>query len=266
MSKKRGNTSGKRGQKADQVDGQMELFSTAPSPTTVEKKGPSAGDLIESLVREGMSQAKIARELDRDPSLVSQILRGKKSGRSFVDALTELVKTGEVKTPPARARTKTGALRRVRSKLTEPLKKGQKAPTKIPEERKKPRKKPRAGLPKLPKFRPAKVVEKKVEGIFKQVRVTAGSDPKQSSQEIVGQVRKLAQSQRWGTKRMRIEVTTKNGGKIVLGDKGGWKASTMLGAIREHNGDFAAAAAAHGHTYEMDLEDAEIESVNFRMW
>ena len=67
---------------------------------------PTAAELIAQLKEKAaMSNREIADALGRDPSLVSQIVRGKKYGAHYVRALTELNRTGTITHRPERRRT-----------------------------------------------------------------------------------------------------------------------------------------------------------------
>lgn len=72
-------------------------------------------DLILELRAQGFSNAEIGRRVGRDSSLIGQISRGLKPGANLEQALTELVTTGEVRTPPFRRTSSDGTLARVRA-------------------------------------------------------------------------------------------------------------------------------------------------------
>lgn len=77
--------------------------------------GASSQELINLLRAEGMTWATMGAHLGRDPKLLQYIARGDKPGHNLTQSLTELVRTGEVLTPPPRRRNRRGRIVRVRS-------------------------------------------------------------------------------------------------------------------------------------------------------
>jgi len=76
----------------------------------------SAQDLVRYLRGRGISTAEIAAELQRSPRMVNKILNGETSGALYRGTLEELATTGRVTTVPARRRSASGQLVRVRAK------------------------------------------------------------------------------------------------------------------------------------------------------
>jgi hypothetical protein len=86
----------------------------------------AAGDIILALRGQGITDAAIARAIERDRSLVGQVRRGIKPGSNLVGALEELRDRlaaggpveGPVSAPPARRTNAKGRTARVRHKTT----------------------------------------------------------------------------------------------------------------------------------------------------
>lgn len=75
----------------------------------------TARELIQQLRGRGVTNAEIARELQRDPRMVRKVLNGETPGTNYVQTLRELADTGHANTVPARRRNKAGEVVRVRA-------------------------------------------------------------------------------------------------------------------------------------------------------
>lgn len=75
----------------------------------------TARELIQQLRGRGISNAEIARELQRSPRMVRKVLNGESPGAPYVRTLRELADTGHANTVPARRRNKAGEVVRVRA-------------------------------------------------------------------------------------------------------------------------------------------------------
>lgn len=73
----------------------------------------TAKELIDRLVKSGITKAEIARRVGRDSSLISQIEKGKKPGSNLVEPLRAIVEKRAVPKPVARL-TKAGKPAKVR--------------------------------------------------------------------------------------------------------------------------------------------------------
>lgn len=73
----------------------------------------TAKELIDRLVKSGITKAEIARRVGRDSSLISQIEKGKKPGSNLVEPLQAIVEKRSVPKPVARL-TKAGRPAKVR--------------------------------------------------------------------------------------------------------------------------------------------------------
>lgn len=76
-----------------------------------------AQEIIFQLHAEGFNNAKIARAIGRDSSIVSQIAKGKKTGSHYVDALQEMLGGRDVPSVPRRT-DKHGQIASVRTQNT----------------------------------------------------------------------------------------------------------------------------------------------------
>jgi len=73
----------------------------------------TAKELIDRLVKSGITKAEIARRVGRDSSLISQVEKGKKPGSNLVEPLQAIVEKRAVPKPVARL-TKAGKPAKVR--------------------------------------------------------------------------------------------------------------------------------------------------------
>lgn len=74
---------------------------------------PTATELIAQLKEKGLSYSQIGKALNRDPSLISQVARGKKPGSNLVTSLGQMLE-GSKPDEPARRVAKSGEAAKVR--------------------------------------------------------------------------------------------------------------------------------------------------------
>jgi hypothetical protein len=77
--------------------------------------GPSAADLISALRARGISVRDLARECDRDTSLIYQVAAGKRQGANLLPTLTDIARTGFALHRPERRVDKAGRQVNVRA-------------------------------------------------------------------------------------------------------------------------------------------------------
>jgi hypothetical protein len=212
----------------------------------------SAADLMAELKEKAaMSNREIAVALGRDPSLVSQILRGKKSGAHYVRALTELATTGTVTHHPQRRRTKAGGAAKVRGRTGEPSH----APADLePDARYVP-------VPQRGRYLPEKTHYLRNGG-----RIYATEFPKTKGakgneagwKRIERQIRSAAR-RRYGQKdrppmRVSFDITFSNGRQMRLGEKGGYDIQKVVAAIAAHSGNIEGWIKDQGQQRYLTLE------------
>ena len=196
---------------------------------------PTAAELIVELKEKAaMSNREIAEALGRDPSLVSQIARGKKSGAHFVRALSELNRTGTITHRPERRRTKSGIPANVRGRAGEPAH----LPADI---------EPNARYVPVP--RRGRYVPEKTHYLRSGGRIYATQFPKTRGakgneagwRRIERQIRSAAR-RRYGTKdrpamRVAFDIIFADGRQMRLGEKGGYDIQKVVAAISDHGGN-----------------------------
>jgi hypothetical protein len=216
----------------------------------------SAAELIAGLKETAaMSNREIAAALGRDPSLVSQIVRGKKSGAHFVRALTELAGTGTITHRPERRRTKAGAPANVRGRAGEPAH----APADLePNARYVP-------VPKRGRYLPEKTHYLRGGGRiyatwFPKTRGAKGNDA--GWQRVTRQLRSAAR-RRYGTKerppmRVSFDITFSDGRQMRLGEKGGYDIQKVVAAIAAHAGSIEGWIKDQGHHRYLTLDTSTV--------
>lgn len=194
----------------------------------------TAAELIAELKEKAaMSNREIAEALGRDPSLVSQIVRGKKSGAHFVRALTELATTGTITHRPERRRTKAGTPANVRGRTGEPAHQ----PADV---------EPNARYVAVPKR--GRFVAEKTHYLRSGGRIYATQFPKTRRtkgneagwKRIERQIRSAAR-RRYGSKdrppmRVSFDITFSDGRQMRLGEKGGYDIQKVVAAISRRGG------------------------------
>lgn len=191
-----------------------------------------AAELVASLRTRGLSNVEIGEALHRSPSQVSNILRGKTSGASFVPALQELAQTGQVTNVPRRRRKQDGSPVLIRGKG------GAMAPPEDMGGRFKPQ-------PARTRFSSSTAYG---EDGFRMHQVTlpktrTAPGREKGAAEVLGKLRNAARGQRFGDRDVKINVTLKSGQQIELGGKGGYHSTAMLKSIKAfdtatgHKGD-----------------------------
>ena len=195
---------------------------------------PTARELIAELKEKAaMSNREIAEALGRDPSLVSQIVRGRKSGAHYVRALTELTTTGTVTHRPERRRTRAGTPANVRGRRGEPAH----PPADLdPNAR-------YVDVPPRGRYVPEKTHYLRSGGRIYATRFpkTKGSKGNRAGwRRIERQIRSAARRRYGGKERppMRVsfDITFSNGRQMRLGEKGGYDIQKVVAAIAEHGG------------------------------
>lgn len=204
----------------------------------------TAAQLIAQLKdKAAMSNREIAHALGRDPSLVSQIARGKKSGAHFVAALSELNRTGTVTQLPARRRTKAGAPALVRGAKGQPAH----APADIePGAR-------YAEVPKRGRYRPDDTHYMRDGGRIYSTHFPKSTRAKGREQgwKRINRQLKSAARRKYGSKerppmRVSFDITYSNGRQMRVGEKGGYDIQNVMSAVKEHGGDIEAWVKSQG--------------------
>lgn len=186
----------------------------------------SPRDLLIEL-RRSMTNREIANELQRDPRMVSKILRGETSGEAYRKTLTELVNTGSASTVPARRRRKDGSVVPVRAaggeKSTTPPDTGGRYVAQ-----------PKRGAYST---RTSYMPEggRIHEITLPKTKGTKGRG--EGTQEILRRARSAAKSQAWGQKNVKFELTFANGRVMEVGSKGGYPVSDFLRKSKEFGND-----------------------------
>lgn len=197
-------------------------------------QGPSAAELIAELKEKAaMSNREIAQALGRDASLVSQIVRGKKSGAHFVGALTELAATGAITHRPQRRRTKAGVPAKVRGRVGTPAHE----PVDV---------EPGARYVAVPER--GRFVAHKTHYLRGGGRIYATQFPRTKRakgneagwRRIERQIRSAARRRYGGRDRppMRVsfDITFSDGRQMRLGDKGGYDIGKVVAAVARRGG------------------------------
>lgn len=189
-------------------------------------KKPTALELVQTLRRNGLSNADIARELDRSPRMVSKILRGETSGAMYRSALSQLATTGRLESPPIRRRRKDGTIVRVRAKADAPEK------TRIPEDNSGRRTTDKQGG----RYRESTTY---MPGGDRQHELRIPKGPKakgrpEANKRIIRMVRSAAQGQsKEKQKRIDLDVTFSDGKRLRIRD---YNASSLLRRIHQNAG------------------------------
>jgi hypothetical protein len=180
----------------------------------------SVREMLAQMRGRGMSIAEIGRVLQRSPAMVGKVLRGDTPGEAYRGAVTELYERGRVDAPPPRRRGKDGHVVAVRAAGGE---------VRTPEE---------APRRTRGKFTESMTV---LPGNARQYEITApktkgakGRD--QANDVIASRVRSAAKGQRWDTKRIGFRLQMSNGHSLPVGDKWGYKVSTVLKAAQSSEG------------------------------
>lgn len=216
----------------------------------------TAQELIAELKEKAaMSNREIAQALGRDPSLVSQIARGKKSGAHYVRALTELNSTGTVTHRPERRITKAGAPAKVRGRFGEPAH----APQDI---------EPNARYVPVPKR--GRFVPERTHYLRSGGRIYATEFPKTRGSKgnaagwkrIERQIRSAAR-RRYGSKqrppmRVSFDITFANGRQLHLGEKGGYDVQRVVRAVAEHGGNIEGWIKDQGKERYLSLDTGKV--------
>lgn len=223
----------------------------------------TAAELIAELKEKAaMSNREIAEALGRDPSLVSQIVRGKKSGAHYVRALTELNTTGTVTHRPERRRTKAGAPANVRGRRGEPAH----PPGDLePNARYVP-------VPKRGRYVPEKTHYLRSGGRiyateFPRTRGSKGNEA--GWRRIERQIRSAARRRYGGKERplMRVsfEITFSNGRLMRLGEKGGYDIRRVVAAISEQGGSIEGWVKEQGRHRYATLDTGSVAVIGVQM-
>lgn len=181
----------------------------------------TAADLIATLRGRGLSQSEIARELGRSPRMVRAVERGEKPGHVYVAALAQLVDRGRVSTPPLRRRARDGRLAKVRAPASS------EEPIVTPTERQ-PRGRFRHETAYLAGGGRHHTVQVPLKG--RQGRA-------KGKEALLSVARSIAKGQARGTRRIHFNAVLGNGQSIPIGEKGGYRISTILAAWHEWDDD-----------------------------
>ncbi|MHC5557526.1 hypothetical protein [Kocuria sp. U4B] len=223
----------------------------------------TAQELIAELKEKAaMSNREIAGALGRDPSLVSQIARGKKSGAHYVRALTELSSTGTVTHRPERRRTRAGTPANVRGRRGEPSHQ----PADLD---------PNARYAPVP--RRGRYVPEKTHYLRSGGRIYATEFPKTKGSKgneagwkrIERQIRSAAR-RRYGRKdrppmRVSFDITFSNGRQMRLGEKGGYDIQQVVRAIAEHGGSIEGWIKDQGQQRYLTLDTGTVAVTGVQM-
>lgn len=231
------------------------------------KDDRSARELINHIrANIGLNYTEIAAELQRDRRMVNKIMRGETSGEVYRAALLELATKGQVTNRPPRRRDAAGKIVPVRSG-------GKGTPTVRPEET--------AGtyVPQPKRGRFAKQTTYLREGgrryniEFPKTEGTKGREA--GMQEVLAKARQIkSQDTRWGTRRVKFQVTYANGRVIELGSKAGYRASDFLsgakaiagGAVGWLDFELGNRRAVPGTSTTLPLPDAPITGVTMTVY
>lgn len=183
----------------------------------------NAQELVRELRASGVSAREIADELQRDPRMVSKILRGEARGDAYVRTLQELVDTGHATTVPPRRRTKAGKIVPVRAPKGGPTK------SVVPEDT--------GGRyvsqPKRGRFTSTSYLTE--GGRLHDITLPKTKNAKgraKAGEEILSKVRAAARDQRWSNKQVKFKLTYANGRTMEVGAKGGYDVSRLLSKLR----------------------------------
>ncbi|GAB3244498.1 hypothetical protein [Arthrobacter pigmenti] len=197
----------------------------------------SPREMIAELRERGLTTAEIAGDLDRDPSIVRQILSGKKSGEHYRQTLTELYTTGRARTIPPRRRTKSGQISKVRAKSG-----GEDKSVTPVEHQARYREQPKRGT-----YRPGETMYFRGGGRQYEVDFPKTKRAKGRAQgwdRVKKQARSAARKQ-WGErqlpeKRVKFNITFSDGRVMEVGGKGGYSAEDFNQGIKDNDGDVEA--------------------------
>lgn len=223
----------------------------------------SAAELIGQLKEDAaMSNREIAAALGRDPSLVSQIVRGKKSGAHYVRALTELATTGTLTHHPPRRRTKAGGAAKVRGRAGEP--------SHAPAD-------PEPDARYVPVPARGRYTAQKTHYLRNGGRIYATEFPKTRGSKgnaagwkrIARQLRSAARRRYGATQRppMRVsfDITFSNGRQMRLGEKGGYDIQKVLTAVAAHGGSIEGWIQDQGQQRYLTLDVATVAVTGVQM-
>lgn len=213
----------------------------------------SAAELIAALKADaGMSNREIGAVLGRDPSLVSQVARGKKPGSNLVAPLAELYRTGTVTQGPPRRRTKSGAPAMVRGAKGEPGR----APSEVDARYRQ--------MPKRGTYRPEQTHYLRNGGRVYETHFPKSERAKGRPQgwKRVHRQLKSAARRTYGAKkrppmRVTFDVTYANGRQMRVGERGGYDVQAVTRAVSEHGGDFEAWVKSQGGTRYASLDTSQ---------
>lgn len=183
----------------------------------------TARELIQQLRGRGISNAEIARELQRDPRMVRKVLNGETPGTNYVQTLRELADTGHANTVPARRRNKAGEVVRVRAGRAAGTSSVAPADT-------------GGRYTDAPQGGRYTSTSYGREGVrIHQVSIPKGKKTKgraEATRDLLGMVRSAARGQSKDTqRRVKIRLTFANGRQMEVND---YNASTLLNRINEH--------------------------------
>jgi len=211
-----------------------------------------------------LSRREVARELQRDPRMVSKIMRGETSGESYRKALSELASRGTVSTPPPRRKDKDGRIVHVR------------APKSAKE---------KSVLPPRPTY--GKYTDSKQGGRWStktsymdkggrlhEVGLPKGISAKgraDGAREIERLARSAAKGQKWGKKNVMFSLTFANGRTMEVGSRSGYAVSTFLKGVNEfkRNGGDAVGwllSQANDRYSDLDLTKTPITGVLMQVY
>lgn len=185
----------------------------------------SARELLQHLRGRGLSNAEIAREIQRSPRMVRKVLNGETSGAAYTKTLRELATTGRATTVPPRRRTKDGQLVRVRTKAGATEKSTTPADT--------------GGRYSSQKQggRFASTTYLSGGGRQHEINIPKGKTAKgrqEATADLLSKVRSAARGQSKETqKRVRLHLTFANGRMMEVND---YNASTLLKRMNEQGG------------------------------
>lgn len=201
----------------------------------------SAADLIAILRARGLTQSEIAAELGRSPRMVRAVARGDKPGRVYVDALAQLVDRGRVSRPPARRRSADGNLVKVRAPRGEVVA---------------PKEAPRRARGKFSRSTTYLAEQGRLHEVQGPLKGRLGRA--RARDALIEIARNIAKGQAHGTRRIHFNVVLDNGQTVPIGEKGGYRASTILRKWHEFDDDpmeWVTSEIAHRYKAVADGED-----------
>jgi hypothetical protein len=192
------------------------------------KKQPSAAAKLIATVKAewGLSNRALGEMLGRSEAMIRKITRGDVPAEKYERALKEIHDNGRPTHQPARPRTKSGKLVRVRGHRGEH--------SVLPPD-------PPGRYMDLPKRGKATVARQALgpgsrKSTYMAPKTKNAKGRVAVNQQILTDLRGEAKGQARGKKRIKFEAVTSTGRIITVGEKGGYSVSAALKAVRDTGG------------------------------